>query len=93
MYKKSYLPARYVFYPLYRYFRRRARLPSTLAFFLVFLVSAILHALMMLAFGIPHGAIGFFILYLFLGIVGVVGIRAKKRKRGTGRSNKGKMVF
>ena len=51
MYQKTYPPARYLFYPLYRWLRRRLHLPSTVAYFSVFLVSAILHAILMLAFG------------------------------------------
>ncbi len=79
MYRKSYPPAKYVFYPLYRILRRKLGLPSALAYFLVFVCSAVLHALLMLGFGHPLAALFFLLLYLGLGLAGARGIAVKNR--------------
>ena len=81
MYRKWYPPANYVFYPLYRHFRRKLRLSSALAYFLVFVSSALLHALLMLCFGHPKVALFFLLLYLALGLIGARTIVVKKRAK------------
>jgi Flp pilus assembly protein TadB len=81
MYKKIYPPVKYVFYPLYRHLRKGLGISCVLAYFLVFLVSAILHAVFSLLFGHPIAAILFFLLYIALGLSGVRRIRVKKRRQ------------
>lgn len=81
MYRKHYPPARYIFYPLYRHLRKRVRLPSTVAYFTVFAASAVLHAVLMLLFRFPVAALLFFILYVVLGLIGVVAIIRKRGRR------------
>ncbi|HIG30375.1 MAG TPA: hypothetical protein EYQ50_22280 [Verrucomicrobiales bacterium] len=64
MYRKRYPPDRYVFYPLYRYLRRGIRMPVVLAYLMVWSISAVLHAALMLMFGHPVAALVFALLFL-----------------------------
>ena len=56
-------------------------MPCSVAYFLVFFISAVLHALFMLLCGIPIAAILFFCLYIALGLLGVRRIRTTARIR------------
>jgi uncharacterized membrane protein YbhN (UPF0104 family) len=81
MFRKYYPPVRYVFYPLYWWMRRR-KLPIAAAYLSVWIVSGLLHGALLLAFGHPVGAGGFFILFTGLGLAGVAAIEGKHRSRG-----------
>jgi membrane associated rhomboid family serine protease len=80
MFRHRYPPARYVCYPLYRYLRRRWRLPCVAAYFLVWLVSGVLHSAVLLAFGHPIAAGAFTLVFAGLGAAGAAAISIKNRR-------------
>jgi hypothetical protein len=81
MFRHRYPPARYVCYPLYRRLRRRWRWPCVAAYFVVWVVSGLLHSLVFLVFGQPIIAVGFTAVFTGLGATGVGAIILKKRHR------------
>jgi len=81
MYRKRYPPARFVFYPLYRRLRHRWRMPCAAAYLTVWVVSGFLHGAVILAFGNPIPALVFTLIFISLGLAGVVAIALKQRKR------------
>lgn len=66
---RHYPPRLFVFYPLYRFLRRRLRLTMALANLLVWAVSAILHGGFLIVCGSPSAGVAFAAIFLFLGVV------------------------
>lgn len=81
MYRKWYPPARFVFYPLYRFLRRGLRLPPAAVYLAVWIVSGVLHGAVLLGLGHPVAAGGFVLLFTGLGLAGVAAIGGKNRQR------------
>lgn len=81
MYRKWYPPNRYIFYPLYRYFRRMRRWPCVLAYFTVWVANAFLHGSVLTLLGGPVVGLAWTAVSLVLGIVGVFAIIMKARQR------------
>ncbi|MBZ0254649.1 hypothetical protein K8I31_01215 [bacterium] len=67
-----YPPRRYVFFPLYRFFRKRCRLWMWLSNLLVWWISAALHALIFIPFGDLAAAAIFGSIFIFLGLLSSV---------------------
>jgi hypothetical protein len=88
MYRKWYPPGRYVFYPLYRCLRRKGRLPCALAYFLVWLASAILHGTLLLVLSDPAAGAVIAGVLLGLGLIGAGVVLAKQRRRLTARGRR-----
>lgn len=66
---RHYPPRLFVFYPLYRFLRRRLRLPMALANLTVWVVSAILHGGLLVVCGSLPAGIVFGAVFLFLGVL------------------------
>ena len=65
---RHYPPRRFVFYPLYRFLRRRLRLPMAISNLLVWVASAILHGGLLIACGNVPAGIFFAAVFLLLGV-------------------------
>jgi hypothetical protein len=81
MYRKWYPPVRYVFYPLYRFMRRGLRLPSAVAYLIVWIVSGALHGALLLVFGQPVATGAFILLFTGFGLAGVGATWMKNREK------------
>ena len=81
MYRKWYPPARYIFYPLYRRLRHRWKMPCAAAYLTVATISGLLHGVALLVFGNPVPALVFTLIFIGLGLAGVVAIGMKRRRR------------
>ena len=81
MYRKWYPPNRYVFYPLYRYFRRTRRWSCILSYSSVWVANALLHGLVLTVLGGPATGLLWIAVFLCLGAIGVLAIVMKTRQR------------
>jgi 4-hydroxybenzoate polyprenyltransferase len=78
---RHYPPRQFVFYPLYRFFRRRLRIPMPVSNLAVWLTSATLHGLAAGLISPPAGLV-FFVVFAFLGCLSTLVILiAKPRAR------------
>lgn len=62
-----YPPRVYVFFPLYRIFRRRWKIPMAASNLLVWVTSAVLHGGVLLVVGSPHAGLLFASVFVGLG--------------------------
>ena len=79
---RYYPPRVFVFYPLYRMFRRRMGLPMVLSSLAVWLVSAILHGGVLAAVGSPVAGAVSFSIFVLLGILASIVIICVKPNCG-----------
>ena len=81
MYKACYPPKRYVFYPLYRYLRLRRRWDICISYMAVWVVSGLLHGIIIAGFGHPVAGAAWALVFFLLGGVGTMLVYLKKRTR------------
>ena len=80
---RYYPPRIWVFYPLYKFYRRRLGLPMPLSNLLVWITSAIFHGLVV---GLSGDVIVIFVvtgIFVFLGVLSTIVILFVKRRNGT----------
>ncbi len=69
-----YPPHRYLFYPMYKFFRRKLRLPMWVSNLFVWLVSAVLHAMLFIFTGNLTGVLVMMCIFVSLGLLSTVAI-------------------
>jgi len=80
-YRTVYPPKRYLFYPLYRLLRHRWRFGMCVSYMTIHVVSALLHGLVIAAFGHPVGGAVWAAVFLVLGGIGTAMVYFRKERR------------
>lgn len=81
-----YPPRRWLFFPLYRFLRRKTRWSMSLCSLMVWCISALLHAGAMAAFGSVVAAVVWGAVFLILGVISSAVILVVKRPHTTLRT-------